>query len=387
MVERLSEELFVDSRLYRFHPEPGHPNRAIVEGGKCFELQLSRNSVTFGDTQINQWWMPRTTLFPDRKRPAQNYRVIVEYFWAQCWKENSVLDDNIQEVYILANLFPYVRGTAAQDIFRDAAPGKGKLGVKQRKMIQELDKVLRSSRENEMDAKELHYHTGSVLGPRRFTLEEWNWYREIVDELLGQGRKALERWGKPGLQIPLKTWQDWMSKISRRKGNYDRKLILDVLSVEIRAAFFQCYGAVWCALLPHLADKYEMSDEEVLFHKLWHLPYRTESEESPKLDFHAFHGCPFSLHPAVDNFTQTATGGTLIHNWLSDPGNDSALWRLFNGICLTTFHYVDQLDDYAQLRKKDGDSSTVSYSVALEERLVEKQAGRRRKNRRGTDAL
>ena len=351
MIEEFTEEMAVDDRRYRYYPEPGHPDRYLVDAGRAFRFRLCRNARDFGGIPIRQTWMSRKTLFPDRKRPAPNYRSIVQYFWAQCWKEDAVLDDKAQEVYILANLLPFARGNAAQRVFRDASPGRGTSDPAYFNSVRDLNKLLRDGRDGKMGAKEFHYHTANALGPRGFTVEEWKRYRTFADELLGQGRQALEHWGDAGLKVPENTWCNWMRTIGRRAKNEDRKLILDVLSVEIRAAFFQCYGVVWCGLLPHLAQKYAMTDKEFRFHEIWHLPYRTESDESSDLHFHAFHGCPFALHPAVDYFVQTTTGHQLIHDVLVDPGNDDAFYRVLNGIYTATIFYTGQLGDCAAERK------------------------------------
>jgi len=147
-----------------------------------------------------------------------------------------------------------------------------------------------------------------------------------------------------------------MKSIGRRNGHAVEKQVLDVLSFEARAAFHQCYSAVWCDLLPHLARKYDMDEKSQTFHRFWHLQQREPSDD-PKHDFYLFHGHMFALHSAAGDFVSTKTGAELMGQWLTEGGDGPAFRRLLHGLLVAMHDYARRMQLQSILRKKTPDSS------------------------------
>jgi len=162
---------------------------------------------------------------------------------------------------------------------------------------------------------------------------------------------------------------------------------LDVLSYECRAAVHRCYSEVWDHLIFLLADKYDWTDDEVLFHRFWHLDQIMPSDHPEKANYHLFHGHIFALHPAGADFMLTKTGRELMGEWLSDPDPFSAPYRrLLHALSVAIYNYANRNQIYAELRKKQPKLLGGQDMVALEEQEAEKRTGRRRTRKRKSDA-
>jgi hypothetical protein len=142
-----------------------------------------------------------------------------------------------------------------------------------------------------------------------------------------------------------------MNTFARRSGNHAKKLALDMLSYECRAAMHRCYSATWEKLLTHLEEKYELDRASVQYHRLMHFDIVLPSDD-PRSYFHLFHGHIFALHPGVGLFLQTKTGGELIGEYLRSDDGDRPFQRLLNGLWVSLVDYYLRSDRYAEARKK-----------------------------------
>lgn len=352
MIERITEELCFDDGGRRFHFQPGAPNKCVVEAAKCFSFELCRKQVRFDGVPVDQFWMEVPSLYGQRGRQARNGDVVVEYFWSQCLKAATVFDENVQESYILANLLPYARSNGSRRVFDDAVLTSAKrLGEKREDQIADLDRQLAASQDDLLDIETFYSKTANLLGPPDFGPNAINAYQELADELLGEGRRALEDWGRPGIAVPIKKLQSWMRTFARRRGNETKKLALDMLSYECRAALHRCYSATWWDLLLHLEKQYQLDEASVQFHRLMHFDNFLPSN-LPNAEFHIFHGHVFALHPGLSLFLQTKTGGELIADFLRVPDDDQPFRRLLNGILIGLYDYSSRSERYAEARKQ-----------------------------------
>jgi hypothetical protein len=281
-------------------------------------------------------------------------------YWALCWETDAVLDDGAVQTYIQATLLPQIRAKGCRKIFCDAnsvvprPDGGADVTRRHQWQIKELNDLLAASREEYMDIVEFRDRTADAVGPplpEHRTSEVQRAYDDMCEELLGRTQRAMERWGEDGLKIAEQTWKKWVNGIGRRRGGSAEKTALDTLSVEIRAAFWPAYSAVWCRLIDQLVAYGKLNQSGRLFHALWHLAHRCESNRDDAY-FHEFRGCPPALHPAMAVFIQTHAGSELVGNWLSCPYSDQRLWRLLHGLYVAVEFYANQISETAILRRR-----------------------------------
>lgn len=356
--------------------------------GKPIRFHLCRKAAQFGDVPVDHWWMDIRSVYGDRKRTAGNHRGLIDFLWELCWQNATTLDEEVQQSYILAHLLPYARSNGSRRVLADAIPTRRKkVEADKATVAYELDRLLRESRGEEFDIVRFRDNTANAIGPPEYDDDVWQRYRELERDLLGQGCEALQRDEKTGLEVALEVWQDWMKSIGRRRGFELEKSVLDILSYECRAAVHRCYSQVWDHLVFYLADKYELTDEAVIFHRFWHLDQQQESDRPEKAKFHLFHGHVFALHPAGGNFMLTQTGRELMGEWLADPHSASTYQRLLHGLAVAVYDYAMRKQVYAELRKKQPDHFGGQDLQRVEEQEVERAGGRRRFRRRNTDAV
>jgi hypothetical protein len=377
MIQRITEELYFDDGSRRYHKAPGEPEKVIGEAGKWYVFELCCKREQMGEIPVDQCWMELVSVYGQRNRTARNREVIIAYFWALCMKNLTVLEDDVQESYILARLLPHVRSHGSRRVLADAIlTDPNRVGINKRDLIKQLDTDLARHHYKEMELGEFRDATAKVLEMPIYDQDVWNEYHKYADEILGEGRQALQRHGTDGIAVPLERWQQWMKSVGRHRGREDEKRALDILSYECRAALHRCYSAVWCDLLLHLADKYSMSEESIRFHRLWHLD-QCQKSNSPEAYFHLFHGHIFALHPGSGLFMQTKTGCELIGQWLANPESRPAFQRLLHGLCLAMGDYARRSDLASTLRTKDA-AFVTGYNLEEEEASQVKKSKHRR---------
>jgi hypothetical protein len=286
--------------------------------------------------------------------------------------------------YLLAKLVPYARSKGSRRVFLDSVPLAPGSRKKVDQTIRDLEEQLEATREREMDKVEFQNHTATLLGPPAYPDEVQIRYREMETSLLGEGREILCKQGVGGVAPFLDRWAGWMKSIGRHRGHEVDKQILDIFSYECRAALYRCYSAVWCLLIPHLAQKYRWDEPSNRFHRLWHLEPSVPSTREIAY-FHLFHGHVFALHPACGLFITTKTGGQLLGDWLKVGDAGTTFHRLLHGIVVACNFYADHHGTNSLLRKKDGIRADVEDMVALEERRAEEEYTRHAARRREED--
>ncbi len=330
-----------------------------------FTFDLCRKTSQFGDVAVDQVWMEHATVYGQRNCRSTNHDALVDAFWTLCWREGSVLEDAVQESYLLAKLVTESRSNGSRRVFQDAVQAQGTNAQRQR-LIQALDQRLAAGRRNELDMVAFRDQTAILLGPPSYPAEVWDRYRRYGQELFEEGRAALAR--GLGADGALARWQNWMSGVARRRGNDLDKQVLDIFSYESRAALHRCYSAVWFELLPVLADRFGFSELTTRFHNLWHLEQSMPSDD-PRANFHLFHGHIFGLHPGTYLFAQTRTGGELIGDALAEPGLGPAFGRLLNGLMIAIYEFADRSQAHRDGRR----GRSAPWSGALDDTLQYEQ--------------
>lgn len=377
-MKKITEELYYDngSRLYHFHP--AKTDGCVVETGRFYPFELFRKSAAFDGVEVDQFKMRVDSIYGRKGARPRNYEVLVEYYLAQCFGNLTIFDDEVLDSYILARLLPEVRRNGSRRIFDDAILTSPHLmGQRKHALVRQLDDLLTASRRDALDMAKFHADTNRLLGIGNISEGAAAAYQEMTAELLGEGRRALQRWGVVnGLQVPVLKFRTWMNSFARRRGNEDKKLALDMLSYESRAAMHRCYSAVWFELLKHLEKKYQLDEASLQFHRLMHFDVQLQSN-LPESYFHLFHGHIFALHPGLDLFFETRTGGELIGDYLRGGTADEPFRRLLNGFCVALGDYYVRSADCADERKR---SSRDEKCADIEEVAASqmKGSGRRR---------
>lgn len=376
-MQRITEEFYFDdeTRLFRFHP--AKKNGYVMEAGRYFSFEFCRKSTDFGGTPVDQFWLALDSIYGRRGVQPRNYEVLIELYWAQCMQALTVFDDDTVDSFILAKLLPYFRRHGSRRIFDDAIlTSSRRPGERKYDLVRQLDLQLATSRHGTLDLETFHRKTNALLGRPDLSAEAEACYHELAEELLEEGRAAIGRWGpKDGIQASISKLEHWMRTFARRSGHEDRKLALDMLSYEARAAVHRCYSSVWYLVLDRLTQKYELDEASVQFHRLMHFDIQLPSNV-PGARFHLFHGHVFGLHPGLSVFLRTRTGGELIGDYLRGNGGDRPLRQLLNGFCTALADYYVRSDEIAAARKR---SSRDLKFEDLEEVAADQTKGRGRR--------
>lgn len=357
--------------------------------GTKFQFCLCRKQEQFGELAFDQWWMPRQGLYGERGKESLNRQAVIDCFWSLCLGAGSALSDRgVQESYILASLLPHARSNGSRDVFVDASltRRKGDEELDRGRMLAWLEKMLSDARQDEVGVLEFNRRTADFLGPPEYEEQVVSCYEEIAEEILQTTCDDISRSGVAALETSIRRWTDKMKRFGRRSGYKTEKDALDILSYECRAAFHRCYSATWLALLDQLAVEYNLSEETVLFHRLWHLDQCLQAEEAADEYFHLFHGHILGLHPAAGDLVCTPTGCQLVGELIASPGDIASHQRFLNGLLIAVGDYSRRYNVCKELRKG---ASRVrfqnDYETIQGDQLL-RQQGRRPGGRRGTDA-
>jgi hypothetical protein len=383
MVARTTEELTLVDFDLGMRRVPDRGRQFLVATRTSFSFELCNETATFDRVPVNYWWIDAATLYGQRGGSDRNGQVMVEFYWASACedaKRNSrIVEDDVIGSYVLAKLVPYARSNGSRRVFADAVLGaKRQLRAAQNQAITDLDAQLDTNRGEMVSMDEFSKATGAVLGHSKLSDKVWATYEAFQKELLEDTRGAFYRWGAAGLNAALAKWQKWMESIARRPGHENEKWALDILSYECRAAMHRCYSATWSALLPHLDQKYRLSDESWYFHRLWHFDIIWPSNDVRSL-FHLFHGHVIALHPGIRLFTQTRNGGRLIGDYLRNDDRDLSFKRLLYGLMIALNHYAQQRDEQSSSRKKSPFLATYGDIESIHASQVSQSRSRRRK--------
>lgn len=365
MARKTTEELYLYDGRRRMTQHVAVPNSILLEGGFHYSFELHRKLANFGDIPVEQFWMHQNSLYGREGTNPRNYDVTIEYYRALCRQAGTDSDDEVLDSYILAKMLPYVRRNGSRRVFNDSIlTSPQHVGERSSDLIAELETQLQSgsSRGEGLDLVSFQRRTIDLLGHPEFSEAVQEQYRILTAELLGRGRRAVRMFGKSGLTTPIATIRRWKGTFARRRGNEERKLALDALCYECRAAMHRCYSATWFQLLTHLERKYDLDHATVQFHRLMHFDQMFPSDR-PDARFHLFHGHIFALHPGLGLFMQTPTGRRLIGDYLRTD-EDGPFRRLLYGFWLALIDYDSRSERYRFARSQQGQTVADPAEVA-----------------------
>lgn len=308
-------------------------------------FRLQRKTEAFGTLSLDHWWMPVPSLYPTAKSVPDNFQAVVAGYWQLCQQAQSHTETDVAESYLLARLLPLTRSIGSRRIVADA-----RLGNSRKSRIESgeaLESLLAAGTLMPMTEDEFRARTGEVIGPTKMSTEAKARYREFSRQLFSTPLELLADDEGAALDDLRQRWLGWTQGFARRKGKEEDKQILDILSYEMRAALHRCYSAVWAyLLLPHLLQEHRLSPGSDLFLRFWHLEQSRETTPGSPSFFHLFRGHTFGLHPAGAMFIQTATGKSLVGDWIQNGGiwKSGSYGRLLRGLALAVHHYKERLD-------------------------------------------
>jgi len=348
--------------------------RSLPDPDAQAELRLCRKATRLGGVEIDQFWMPIWSLYGQRNTAATNQAPLIKIWWDWCGREGFQQDRDIHETYLLAKILPHARGNGSRRVFADAILNPSERRSELRAWISELEPLLASSQNEEIDEIEFKNSTADLIGPPEYDPAVFDCYKEMTEELF-ETHASIEEQGLDAITHVLEHWQRLMKSIGRHRGHELEKQVLDILSYECRTALHCCYSAVWRILLEAVARQYSMSQESYRFHELWHFDRRRESDHGEQADFHLFHGHIFALHPACGPLLQTKTGGELFGMWLQE-GTLQSYRRVLNALGIAIAFYGDRGEIQRLLRRGGGRLQTVGNMETLEEWEAERTGGR-----------
>jgi hypothetical protein len=265
--------------------------------------------------------MDTRTLYGQRGRSDSNLQTMADYFWMRCVLQGEHVKADNQQTYLLANLCPSVRSSAAQRILPDARPRRGQMYLStQWAAVSALEELLRKpadlgrAQDDRMTMSEFHQRTRQLLMPR-FDAAQKQVYRQFCGILFGQKvRKALMD-NPAGARIAVAKWMQLNKRFGRHSDRPLERSVLDTLSYQSTAAVRRCYAFVWNDLIPHLARQHRLNWATLQFLRLMHLEHLIPTQGSNRR-VSLFHGHIFALHPAMSMLMYTPTGQQLMGQYV-----------------------------------------------------------------------
>lgn len=311
-------------------------NLTLGLGDERLALPVHVKQTSLGEVNIDHYWLDVRTLYGQRNRPATTHSAVLAVYRYMCEREHEFFSTATTETYLLAALLPTVRANGSRRVFADARlPGSST--KRQKVQIEELEEILRASRSASISRQQFYDTSLSLLGRPEFTENEQLAYLKLTTELF-RGTHRLYRGEHDAALARLKdNWAKLNRQYGRRRGCEVEKIALDALSYECRAAFYRCYSALWCKLIPYLAENHGLTNESLSFLRLWHL----EALDMGHI-YRLFHGNIIGLHPAGTILTTSPTARSVVSEWLLDPASDERFGRILNAILLAIHHYSEQ---------------------------------------------
>ena len=301
-------------------------------------IRLMFKQTTLADQTFRQFWIPKPGLFGIRNQRSGNHAAVLDFYQTLCFDRVNDQDENPAKTHLLASLLPSVRNNKAQGIFPDACvtPPKG-CSVTQSFDSNELELLLQGSKDERTSVVDFCNSNRKAVEFPEYPESTFELYRDFESELFAD---AARWWSDPvaATKRTMERWSKWHKDIGRRGGNNSKKEVLNILSFESKAAFQQCYSALWVELIPHLIEGQENQLFSQRFHTLWHLDHRFRS--SGQRDAHLFHGLVFALHPVFGKLLTTEEGSRLVGKTVANPDDVASQERFLHAGLVSLHLYV-----------------------------------------------
>ena len=256
---------------------------------------MSRQTA-LGDFSFQQFWVPKPGLFGTREKRSGNHAAVLDFYRSLCVDRINDRHEMSTKVHLLASLLPLVRSNGSQRVFPDASVVTAKDCPTQSEFCSEtLEIHLKASETEQTTLVEFCNKNREAVGFPIFPHATFSTYRAFESELLVN---ATDQWwyDPTGAQLLVeRRWLQWCDGFGRRRGNKEKKDVLNILSYECKAAFHQAYSALWVEMIPHLSAGNDNQLFSQRFHTLWHLDHRIAVPGHDR-DIHLLHGLVLGLH-------------------------------------------------------------------------------------------
>ena len=311
--------------------DPRHPQAG--------SLNICTQEIELAGQVFNQFWLPKPGLFGTRNMRSSNHTVVLDFYRALCLDRVKGRDSNSDKVHLLASLLPKIRSNGAQAIFPDASvkPPRGVAngGVD----VEALESQLRGSKDEQLSLVDFCNRNRDAVGFPNFPEDTFSMYRKFEQRLFEGTAKLWWENENVANNLVEKRWLDWCNGFGRRRGNKVKKDVLNILSYESKAAFHQCYSALWVEMLPRLMTDQANREFSQRFHTLWHLDHRLKVPGQDR-DAHLFQGLALGLHPAFGNLLQTETGRRLTGETVLNPNDIAGQERFLHAGLVSLYLYA-----------------------------------------------
>lgn len=300
---------------------------------------ISRNTV-LGDSLFRQFWIPKTGLFGTRNKLSSNHSAVLDFYRCLCIDRLNDQLETPAKVHLLASLLPLIRSNGAQGIFPDASVVTPKNCPTQSEFSAEtLEFQLKASEAEQISVADFCNRNREALEFPDFPDSTFKLYWEFESELLGNPTSRW--WENPTAAYELveKRWLQWRDGFGRRRGNKEKKDVLNILSFECKAAFHQVYSALWVEMIPNLIEDQDNQLFSQRFHALWHLDHRISIPGHDR-DVHLLHGLALGLHPALGTMLKTETGSRLVGEAVAAPEDTDAQERFLHASLVSLYLYA-----------------------------------------------
>ncbi|MCC9598924.1 hypothetical protein LOC67_00015 [Stieleria sp. JC731] len=300
-------------------------------------LSLCHRELSLGNFSIEQYWVSKQGLYGTRGKCSSSHLAVLANFRCQVFRQGFAGHRESVEAHLLASLLPISRSNGSNRVFSDAC-----LQPRRRdstESVDDLDRMLRESDGERLSLHEFDRQNRGAIGFPDYSESTFLRYRELVSELLDESVSLWMNNVDAAIAALTMNWNALNQSYGRRRGNKMEKDVLDILSFESRAAFHQCYSALWVDLIPRLRD--EQDDKSIFqaFHSLWHLTQRLETKPHPT---HLLHGLALGLHPAFGAMLLTPTGRRKVAELIQFPRDKASLERFLHAGLVSLHHYVSQ---------------------------------------------
>ena len=303
-------------------------------------LQLMSRQTALGDSLFEQFWVPKTGLFGTRNNRSGNHSAVLDFYRCLCVDRVNDRHETSAKVHLLASLLPLIRSNGSQRIFPNASVVTAKNCPTQSEFCSEtLEIHLKGSEAEQITLVEFCNRNRKALEFPTFPDTTYSTYREYESELL---TNATDQWwyDPTGAQLLVEQrWLQWRDGFGRRRGNKEKKDVLNILSYECKAAFHQAYSALWVEMIPHLIAGNDNQLFSQRFHTLWHLDHRIAVPGHDR-NIRLLHGLALGLHPALGTLLKTDTGSRLVGETVAAPEDTDAQQRFLHAVLVALHLYA-----------------------------------------------
>ena len=303
-------------------------------------LRLMSRETALGDSLFEQFWIPKTGLFGTRNNRSGNHSAVLDFYRCLCVDRVKNRHEMSAKVHLLASLLPLIRSNGSQRIFPDASVVTAKDCPTQSEFCSEtLEIQLKASEAEQITVVEFCNRNREAVEFPIFPDTTFSLYRELESELLVNATN--QWWNDPtGAQgLVDQRWLQWRDGFGRRRGNKEKKDVLNILSYECKAAFHQAYSALWVEMIPHLIAGNDNQLFSQRFHTLWHLDHRMAVPGHDR-DIRLLHGLVLGLHPALGTLLKTETGSRLVGETVAAPEDTDSQQRFLHAVLVSLCLYA-----------------------------------------------